>query len=263
MPQDSSKETCNGNLSHKTALYHHETSFRQRHRSGNKESNWQTPDDFLLQSLNNIFSIAISKTINNAIEDGVSRDLRHQISKQLSDCWSQDTNPESFRSRLKVTQLPLSLDLDVLGNVTNDAVEVKNVLSAKELSDKQKMLDAYLIEEIKQLNGIKEHFFKMEQDRIRDHAALKLYRESVENLLSLMDVQVEELQHEMKLGQEVGDEGISLVGYESISDFNPNEDSDVSKRLQVLQSKLSSLLEKSASLRSFNDRLESVYNLLD
>lgn len=227
--------------------------------------NWQTPDDLLIQSMNNIFSIAISKTINKAIEDEVPRDVRHQISKQLSNCWNQGVNPESFRSRLKVTKLPSPLKLTLASDLPSESVQVNNTLNIQELGTKQKVLDAYLEEETQQLENIKQYLSELELSLSRDKSTLRQYRQSAEEALSSMATEISDLEQNMRLDQfeEAKDEVVSSDNHENISNFDANKDPDVRTRLKPLQLKLKTMLENTTTLRSFNDRLESVYNLLD
>ncbi|KAI5953955.1 hypothetical protein CANMA_004794 [Candida margitis] len=229
------------------------------------QDNWKIPNDELMQSISNIFSIAISKTINNAIEDEVPRGLRHTILKQLSNCWSQDMNPDSFRSRLKVTKLPPTSGLSLSNNLQNENIQVKNLLNSQELTAKKKILDVYLAEETQQVNDLKRYLSKLEQDLARDNSKLQESRNSIEDVLSSIDTQVSQMTQDMQLNKfdAVGDEGLSMVNVDSISDFNPNTDPDIAPRMNQLQEKLGELVAKTTSLKSFNDRLESVYNLLD
>lgn len=227
--------------------------------------NWQTPDDLLIQSMNNIFSIAISKTINKAIEDEVPRDVRHQISKQLFNCWNQGVNPESFRSRLKVTKLPSPLKLTLDSDLPSESVQVNNTLNIQELGTKQKVLNAYLEEETQQLEDLKQYLSELELGLSRDKSTLRQYRQSVEEAFSSMDTEISDLEQNMRLDQfeEAEDEVVSLDNHENISDFDANKDPDIRTRLEPLQFKLETMLDDTTTLRSFNDRLESVYNLLD
>ncbi|KAI5957581.1 hypothetical protein KGF57_003275 [Candida theae] len=229
---------------------------------------WQPSNEVVLNSMSTIFSIAISKTVTKAIKDNVPRDKRHQISKQLSSSWSQESNPESFRSRLLVTSLPSPPKI-TSGNdpLSNEAALVSNnALNGQELLAKQRVLDAYHAEELRQLDHLKNYLSDLESDLARDQAKLEQYSKSNQDVLSSWSAEENTMKQDLQLDQfvEAGeDEGISLAEDELISHFDPNTDADIGGRLEQLQSHLRDILDKSASLRSFNDQVESVYNVLD
>ena len=229
------------------------------------KDNWQLPDELLMKSINNVFSIAISKTINKAIKDEVPRDERHRISKELSNSWNQSLNPKSFRSRLNVTRLPTSLKLQFASELPSESIQVGNQLNFKELEAKQKVLDAYLTEEMRQLNDLKQYLSESEQGLARDHAKLAEYKDANQDELSALEEEVKEMKRGMSLDQfvEGGADVISLTKHEHVSDFDPNRDSDVSGRIQQLEHTLRTIHQKISGLRTINDRLESIYNLLE
>lgn len=229
------------------------------------KDSWQLPDELLMKSINNVFSIAISKTINKAIKDEVPRDERHRISKELSNSWNQALNPESFRSRLKVTRLPTSLKLQFANELPSESVRVGNPLNFKELEAKQKVLDAYLAEETRQLNDLKQYLTELEQGLARDHAKLEECKDSNQHMVSALEEEVKEMKRVISLDQfvEDGADGISLTKHEHVSDFDPNRDSDVAGRIQQLEHTLGTIHQKTSGFKTINDQLESIYNLLE
>lgn len=227
------------------------------------KDNWQLPDELLMKSINNVFSITISKTINKAIKDEVPRDERHRISKELSNSWNQSLNPESFRSRLKVTRLPASPKLQFASELPG--IQVGNTLNFKELEAKQKVLDAYLAEESRQLNDLNQYLSELKQGLARDHAKLAEHKDSNKDVVSALEEEVKEMKRGMSLDQfvEGGADGISLIDKQHGSHFDPNTDADVAGRIQQLEHTLRAIDQKTSGLRTINDRLESIYNLLE
>lgn len=227
------------------------------------EKFWEPLDSQNMNSLDKLLNMCINRTIEKY--KGNTKVSKKMVEAQhiLTRNWTNEMNRKSFRSRLNVTNVPLPSSMQSTPKAKDSELEILNY---DHLTRRMQFLETYLLAELKQLSDLESYYSDLELVHNLDLNYLHEFKKTTEVNKSKMIAETITKRENLGLNAiKPCDEEIDLVDHSEIinSSFDPNHDKDTQDVLHLISSHLKSLSSDTTNLTILNEKLETLYNLLN
>ncbi|KAK6198107.1 CENP-Q, a CENPA-CAD centromere complex subunit-domain-containing protein [Scheffersomyces amazonensis] len=227
---------------------------------------WEPLNGKSLSSFEKVLNIALSRTLERYGDVKNNGKISKRISEAqriISKTWINSQESKSLLSRLVVTPLPLN-------NTMNKDMKSEDVLSYDELLRRKKFLETYLGALIKQLEQLEKHYNELNVSYQSDLKYLQDFKKTTSSNINQMQRELNEkrVDLDIPLGSEAiiestKDLNLQMENKSIHKKFNPNEDNETKDILCSLHNHLQSISTNTQGLKTLNDKLEILYNVLD
>ncbi|EGW33424.1 uncharacterized protein SPAPADRAFT_60779 [Spathaspora passalidarum NRRL Y-27907] len=223
---------------------------------------WQPLDDVNAKSFDNILNLALSKTLErlgSLDSEGNMNEKMKLANKILTNAWLNPSNLESFKSRLRVTKVPLPSTM-----FPNNKGTIKDVFNYDKVLERKQFLETCLSAELKQLQDLEKYYHETKMIYESDKKYLSELTRATNGKEAKLRHQMYTQREELGLDEEIKpdvDLNLATSGTSS-SSFNPDKDEEIKPILESLQKHLETISANTEPMLVFNEELEMLLNML-
>lgn len=208
------------------------------------EKLWIPLDREALSSFEELSKNAVKKVIERLADSSNRQAKAAETERVLAGHWTSDLALKSFTARLKMTRLPLLRSLQIRARDSLD--ETFKALDPEVVRQRQKMLEAHLRAELKELAKLEAYYTSTEKQMLRDREGLVELKETATRTQRHYKEVISENREKYKLQQAEGLEHKNILLVKELIDvdksyetsgavFHPDTDPEVSALLQQIQ----------------------------